>query len=176
MIPVSKPALTGNEMKYVKDCLESTWISSVGGYIGQFEAAFAEFCGTKNAITCCNGTAALHLALAALGVGPGDEVIVPTLTYVATANAVTYCGATPVFVDSEPDAWNMDVGLIESLITDRTRGIIVVHLFGHPADMDPVNALAREKGLFVIEDAAEAHGAEYKGKRAGALADVATFS
>ncbi len=176
MIPVSKPALAGNEMKYVRDCLESTWISSVGGYIEQFESAFAGFCGTEHAITCCNGTAALHLALAALEVGPGDEVLVPALTYVATANAVRYCGATPVFVDSEWDTWNMDTRLVEPLITTRTKGIIAVHLFGHPADMNALNALALEKGLFVIEDAAEAHGAEYNGKRTGALADVGTFS
>jgi perosamine synthetase len=175
-IPVAAPALTGNEKKYVLDCLESTWISSNGKYIERFESAFAEFCGVEHALSCCNGTVALHLALLALGVGPGDEVIVPTLTFVASANAVSYCGARPVFVDSDAETWNMDTNLIEQAITPHTKGIMVVHLYGHPTDMDPVVALARERGLFIIEDAAEAHGAEYKGKRVGAIGDIATFS
>jgi perosamine synthetase len=175
-IPVAAPALVGNEKAYVLDCLESTWISSNGQYIERFESAFAEFCGVKHALSCCNGTVALHLALLALGVGPGDEVIVPTLTFVATANAVTYCGATPVFVDSEPETWNLNPSLLESLITPRTRGIIVVHLYGHPVEMEPVLTIARKHGLFVIEDAAEAHGAEYQGRRVGSLGDIATFS
>jgi perosamine synthetase len=175
-IPVAAPALVGNEKEYVLDCLESTWISSSGKYIERFEAAFAEFCGVKHALSCCNGTVALHLALLALGVGPGDEVIVPTLTYVASANAVAYCGARPVLVDSEPETWNVNPEAILSRITPRTRGIMVVHLYGHPTDMEPVLKLARERGLFVLEDAAEAHGAEYKGRRAGSLGDIATFS
>lgn len=175
-IPVAAPALVGNEKQYVMDCLESNWISSNGQYIQRFEAAFAEFCDVKYALSCCNGTVALHLALLALGVGPGDEVIVPTLTFVATANAVTYCGAWPVFVDSEPQTWNINPALIEQKITSRTKGIIVVHLYGHPVDMDPVLAIARKHGLFVIEDAAEAHGAEYKGRRVGSMGDIATFS
>lgn len=175
-IPVAEPALVGNEKKYVLDCLESTWISSNGKYIQQFEEAFAKFCGVKCALSCCNGTVALHLALLALGVGPGDEVIVPTLTFVATANAVSYCGATPVFVDSEIETWNMDTSLLEDLITPRTKGIVVVHIYGHPVDMDPVLAVARKHGLFVIEDAAEAHGAEYKGRKVGSIGDIATYS
>jgi perosamine synthetase len=112
----------------------------------------------------------------ALGVGPGDEIIVPTLTYVATANAVTYCGARPVFIDSEPETWTLNPSLIEENVTPRTKGIIVVHLYGHPVDMDAVLAVARKHGLFVIEDAAEAHGAKYKGKMIGSLSDIATFS
>lgn len=175
-IPVAEPALVGNEKKYVLDCLESTWISSNGKYIQQFEEAFAKFCGVKCALSCCNGTASLHLALLALGVGPGDEVIVPTLTFVATANAVSYCGATPVFVDSEIETWNMDTSFLEDLITPRTKGIVVVHIYGHPVDMDPVLAVARKHGLFVIEDAAEAHGAEYKGRKVGSIGDIATYS
>lgn len=175
-IPVAEPALVGNEKKYVLDCLESTWISSNGKYIQRFEEAFAEFSGVKCALSCCNGTVALHLALLALDVGPGDEVIVPTLTFVATANAVSYCGATPVFVDSEPETWNMDTSLLEDLITPRTKGIVVVHIYGHPVDMHPVLAVARKHGLFVIEDAAEAHGAEYKGRKVGSIGDIATFS
>jgi perosamine synthetase len=175
-IPVAAPDLSGNEKAYVLDCLDSTWISSSGKYLDRFEAGFAEFCGVRHAVACSNGTTALHLALVALGVGPGDEVIVPTLTFVATANTVMYCGAQPVFVDAEPDTWTIDPAAIEAKITPRTKGIIVVHLFGHPADMDPINALARRHGLFVLEDAAQAHGAEYRGRRAGSLGDIATFS
>ena len=175
-IPVAAPVLDGNEKAYVLDCLESTWISSSGKYLDRFEGAFAEFCGVKHAVSCSNGTTALHLALLALGVGPGDEVIVPTLTFVATANAVTYCGAKPVFVDVEAETWTIDPTLIEAKITPRTKGIMVVHLFGHPADMETIGAVARRHGLFVLEDAAQAHGAECRGRRAGSLGDIATFS
>jgi perosamine synthetase len=175
-IPVAEPALVGNEKEYVVDCLDSTWISSSGQYVGRFERAFAEFCDVKHAMSCCNGTAALHLALLALGVQRGDEVIVPTLTFVATANAVTYCGAAPIFVDSEPETWNLDATLVQERITKRTKGIVAVHLYGHPVDMDPLLEVAHKHGLFVIEDAAEAHGAEYQGRRTGSLGDMATFS
>ena len=175
-IPVAAPALVGREKEYVLDCLETNWISSNGPYIDRFERAFAEFCGVSHGVSCCNGTVALHLALLAYGVDLGDEVIVPTLTYVATANAVAYCGAKPVFVDSESATWNLNPDRLEACITPRTRGIIVVHLYGHPVDMDPVLAVARKHGLFVIEDAAEAHGARYKGRPVGGLGDMATFS
>jgi perosamine synthetase len=175
-IPVAEPALVGNERAYVLDCLDSTWISSRGAYIGRFERAFAEFCRVRHAIACSSGTAALHLALLALGIGPGDEVIVPTLTYVATANAVAYCGARPVFVDSEPATWNIDPEGIEARITPRTRGVIAVHLYGHPADMRAVQAVARRHDLFVLEDAAEALGAVERGRRVGAIGDLAAFS
>ncbi|HEX8294371.1 MAG TPA: DegT/DnrJ/EryC1/StrS aminotransferase family protein, partial [Pyrinomonadaceae bacterium] len=134
-IPVAAPVFAGREKEYVADCMETGWVSSGGKYVELFEAAFAEFCGVRHAVACCNGTAALHVALAALGVGPGDEVIVPTLTFVATANAVTYCGARPVFVDSEPETWNIDPARVEERITPRTRGIVAVHLYGHPADV-----------------------------------------
>jgi len=166
----------GNEKAYVMDCLDSTWISSAGKYVEKFESSFADFCGARHAVSCCNGTVALHLAMVALGLGPGDEVIVPTLTFVATANVVRYCGARPIFVDVEPDSWTMNSALIEEKITARTRGIIVVHLYGHPGDLDPILSLARRHGLFVVEDAAEAHGAEYKDSKVGALADVGAFS
>ena len=175
-IPVAAPMLIGNERAYVTDCLESTWISSCGKYVGRFETAFANFCGVKYALSCCNGTAALHLVLMAFGVGPGDEVIVPTLTFVATANAVTYCGAKPVFVDSDLETWNIDPLLIEKKITPRTKGIIVVHLYGNPCEMDMILEIAHRHSLFVIEDAAEVHGAEYKGRKIGSTADAATFS
>jgi perosamine synthetase len=176
LIPVAAPVLAGREKEYVADCMESGWISSAGKYVELFEAEFAKFCGVRHAVSCCNGTAALHLALAALGVGPGDEVIVPTLTFVATANAVTYCGARPVFADSEPESWNLDPAHVASKITPRTKGIIAVHLYGNPVDMDALRDLASRHGLFLLEDAAEAHGALYKGRRAGSLGDVAAFS
>jgi perosamine synthetase len=175
-IPISNPALVGNELKYVVDCVETSWVSSLGKYVTGFEQAFAQFCGTKYAASCSNGTTALHLALLALGVKPGDEVIVPTLTYVATANAVVYCGAVPKFVDSEPVTWNMDPSRIEELIGPKTKGIIVVHLFGHPVDMDPIMEIAERHGLFVLEDAAESPGAKYKGRTVGSIGHAATFS
>jgi perosamine synthetase len=175
-IPVAAPVLAGREKEYVADCMESGWISSGGKYVERFEAAFAEFCGVRHAVACCNGTVALHAALAALGVGPGDEVIVPTLTFVATANAVTYCGARPVFVDSEPATWNLDPALVEAKVTPRTKGIVAVHLYGHPAEMDALREVAGRRGLFLLEDAAEAHGALYKGRPAGSLGDAAAFS
>jgi perosamine synthetase len=175
-LPVAAPALVGRELEYVTDCLESSWISSSGPYIERFEQAFAEFCGVEHAISCCNGTAALHLALMSLGVGPGDEVIVPTLTYVATANAVRYCGAEPVLVDSQRETWNLDPERLVELITPRTKGIVAVHLYGHPADLDHVLQVAKSHGLFVLEDAAEAHGARYKGHRVGSFGDCAMFS
>ena len=175
-VSISAPMLVGNEKAYVLDCLDSSWISSSGEYVERFESSFADFCEARHAISCCNGTVALHLALVALGVGPGDEVIVPTLTFIATANAVTYCGAKPVFVDVEPDSWTVAASRIQEKITARTRGIIVVHLYGHPCDLDPILSLAGDHNLFVIEDAAEAHGAKYKGRKVGALADIGIFS
>lgn len=175
-IPVAKPFFSGNEKKYVDDCLTSGWISSAGRYIELFEKGFAEFCGAKHAVACCNGTVALHLALVALGVKPGDEVIVPTLTFIATPNAVAYCGAKPVFVDSEPETWNLDPREVEKKITARTKGIVAVHLYGHPAKMDELRKIADRHKLFLLEDAAEAHGAIYKGKTAGSIGDAASFS
>ncbi len=175
-ISVAEPKLQGNERKYVLDCLDSNWISSNGKYIGAFEAAFASFCGVKHAIAANNGTTALHLALVALGLNAGDEVIIPTVTYIATANAVRYCGATPVLVDVCPGTMNIDPMQLEQHITPRTRGIIPVHLYGHPADMAPLTEIARKHGLWVLEDAAEAHGAEVAGRRVGSLTECATFS
>jgi len=175
-IPVAVPSLKGNEKKYVEQCLDSTWISSAGEFIGRFEQSFAEFCNVRHAVAINNGTTAIHLALVALGIGDGDEVLIPTLTYIATANAVAYCNAKPVLVDSEPGTMNMDAAQLEAKITPRTKAIIVVHLYGHPVDMDPVMDVARRHGLKVIEDAAEAHGAEYNGKRVGGIGDCATFS
>lgn len=175
-IPVAAPVLSGREKEYVLDCLDSNWISSAGKYIEKFETAFAEYCGVRHAIACCNGTVALHLALLALGVKPGDEVIVPSLTFIATANAVVYCGARPVFADVDRETWNIDPHDVERKVTERTSGVIAVHLYGHPADMDAIRELAARHNLFVIEDAAEAHGAQYRGKTSGALGTAGTFS
>ena len=175
-IPVASVVLGEAEKRYVMDCLDTSWISSSGKYLSDFQTRFAEFCDVRHAIGVANGTVALHAALLACGVGPGDEVIVPTLTYIATANAVRHCGATPIFVDSEPRTLNMDPSRIAERVTSRTKGIIAVHLYGHPADMDAINAIAKSFGLFVIEDAAEAHGALYKGRKVGSLSEMATFS
>lgn len=175
-ISVAAPLLCGNEEQYVLECLRTNWISSNGRFIPAFEEAFAAFCGAPCAIACNNGTSALHLVLLAADIGPGDEVIVPTLTYVACANAVRYVGATPVFVDCDPRTMNLVPHLVEQRITPRTRAIMAVHLYGHPAEMDELTTLARRHNLFLIEDAAEAHGALYRGRPVGTLADVAAFS
>lgn len=175
-LPISAPALVGNELQYVMQCMESTWISSRGEFGEAFEAKFAALCGVSHAVALCNGTAALHVALLALGVSPGDEVIVPSLTYVATASAVSYCAAKPVFVDSEAATWNLDPRAVEAAVTPRTVGIVAVHLYGHPADMDALRAIAGRRGLFLLEDAAQAHGARYRGKPVGSLGDAGVFS
>jgi perosamine synthetase len=175
-ISVAAPLIGENEKRYVAECLDSTWISSNGKYISRFEQDFARFCGVRHAIATNNGTTALHLALVALGIGPGDEVIVPTLSFVATANAVRYCGATAALIDCDRETLNIDCDAIEKKITHRTRAIMPVHLYGHPADMDPILALSRKYGLHVVEDAAEAHGAKYKGNLTGSIGTCATFS
>lgn len=175
-LPMASPTFPGNELRYVTECVLKNWISSQGRFVTEFESAFAKFCGVKHGIAVSNGTVALHLALVLAGVGPGDEVIVPTLTFIATANAVRYTGAVPVFVDSEPGTWGMDAEEAERAITPRTKAIIPVHLYGHPVDMDRINALAVKHNLIVIEDAAEAHGAAYKGKKVGSLGDIGCFS
>jgi perosamine synthetase len=175
-LSVAEPVLDGREREYVLACLDSTWISSNGEFIERFERAFAEHCGVEHAISCSNGTVALHLALVGLGLGQGDEVICPTLTYVASTNCVIYCGATPVFVDSEPSTWNMDPEAVARKVTERTRAIIAVHLYGHPVDIDPLREIAAAHDLWLIEDAAEALDAKYRGRTVGSLGDVATFS
>lgn len=176
MIPVAIPDLSGLEKQYVQEALDSTWISSSGAFLDRFESEFASLCQVKHSLAVCNGTVALHLALLALDVRPGDEVLVPSLTYIATANAVRYMGAVPVFVDVDPDTWCLDPSRLEDAITARTKGIIAVHLYGHPADMDQINHIAGVHGLWVVEDAAEAHMAEYKGRRVGSMSSIATFS
>jgi len=176
IIPVCQPTLSGNELKYITDAVETNWISSAGSYIPRFEELFAEKMGARYGIACINGTVALHLALATLGLQAGDEVIIPTFTMIATANAATYLGARPVLVDSEPYTWNMDLTQVEDAITPRTKAIALVHTYGHPVDMDMLNEIAARHGIFVLEDAAEAHGAVYKGRPVGSLGDAASFS
>lgn len=176
MIPVCTPYLAGNEKKYVNDCLKTNWISSAGKYVDLFEERFSRYCGRPHGIATTNGTTALHLAVAACGIGPGDEVVMPAFTIASTAFAVIYCGAKPVFVDCEPDTWNIDPEKIEKKITKRTKAIMPVHIYGHPCDMNTIGAIARKHKLFIIEDAAEAHGAEYNGKKAGGIGNVSCFS
>lgn len=175
-IPVAEPSIGEEEMANVKAAVESGWVSSLGEYIPQFEDAFATYCGVKYGVATSSGTTALHLALVALRIGKGDEVIIPSLTFIATANTVTFTGATPVCVDSHPKYWCINPEGIESKITRRTRAIIPVHLYGHPCDMKPIMEVAQAHHLYVIEDAAEAHGAEYCGERVGSFGHIACFS
>ena len=176
MIPVCVPLLGEKELEYVTDCIKTNWISSKGKYVAEFEEKFAKYCGCKYGITTTSGTTALHLALASLNINKGDEVIIPSSTMIATAFAVIYCGAKPVLVDAEPETWNMDVGKIEEKVTERTKAIMPVHIYGHPCNMDSIMELASEHDLYVVEDAAEAHGAEYKGRKAGGIGDIGCFS
>ena len=175
-IPISQPSITQLEIDYVTDAIKSGWVSSLGEYINKFESEFASFCGTKHAIAVSNATVGLHLALVALGIKCDDEVIIPDLTFVATGNAVKYVGAKPVIVDVDKESLCIDAGSILQSITKKTKAIIPVHLYGHPANMEAINKIAKDHGLFVIEDAAEAHGAETNGKRVGCFGDVAVFS
>lgn len=175
-IPVAEPIIGEEELNAVVKTLRSGWISSIGENILEFEDKFAKYCGTKYGIATSNGTAALHLCLIAAGVGPGDEVIVPSMTFVATANVVVYTGAKPVFVDSELETWNIDPEKIESKINTKTKAIIPVHLYGHPANMGQILSIARKYSLSVYEDAAEAHGATFNNKRVGSLGNAGCFS
>lgn len=175
-VPVNTPLLAGNEKKYVLECLETGWISSEGPFVAKFEEAFAKRVGRVHGISCANGSVALDMAVAALKIGPGDEVIMPSFTIISPAASVVRAGAVPVFVDSDPVTWNMDVNQIEPMITAKTKAIIVVHIYGLPVDMDPVLKLASKHGLAIIEDAAEMHGQTYKGRPCGSFGDISTFS
>lgn len=175
-IPVSRPLLNGNELRYVTECVETNWISSIGPFVSRFEESFARWCGAPYGVATSSGTTALHLLLAALRIGPGDEVIVPDLTFVATANAVRYCGATPVFVDCDPRLMVLDPQKAADRITPRTKAIFAVHLYGHPVEMGPLREIAASHGVLVLEDAAEAHGAEYLGSKVGGLGHASVFS
>lgn len=176
MIPVFNPSIGEEELNNVIDAIKTNWISSKGEYIKKFEDKFAEYCGVKYGIAVTNGTAALHLALATLGIKKGDEVILPNFTMISSALAVYYTGATPVFVDAEEETGNINVRKIEEKITSRTKAIMPVHIYGHPCDMDEINEITRKYNLYVVEDAAEAHGAEYKRKKCGSLSDIGCFS
>jgi perosamine synthetase len=175
-IPIAKPSLIGNEINYVNDCLKTNWISSIGDYIEKFENEFAKYVDINYATTCSNGTVAIHLALMALDIKNGDEIIVPTFTYIASVNAIKYCNATPIFVDSEIETWNLDLKKIEEAITSKTKAILAVHLYGNPINMDILMKIANKHNLFVIEDCAEAHGAKYKNKSVGSFGIISTFS
>lgn len=175
-IPVCEPYLNGNEVKYVTEAVSTGWISSSGKYVTDFEKAFAEYCGMKYGVAVCNGTVAIHLALSALGIGKGDEVIIPSFTMIATAYAVCYVGAMPVFVDVDKETWNIDVSKIEGKITARTKAIIPVHIFGNPCNMDAIAEIAKKHNLYIVEDAAEAHGAEFRGKKVGSFSSIGCFS
>lgn len=175
-LPVYQPDLSGNERAYVLECLDSTWISSKGHFIGAFEAAFADYVGAAHAVSVCNGTVALHLALVALGIGPGDEVLVPTLTYVASVNAIHYVGATPVFVDALADTWQIDPAAARRALTPRTRALVAVHLYAGACALHELRALCDEAGLLLVEDCAEAIGTRHDTRHVGTVGAIATFS
>ncbi len=175
-IPVNEPVISKEAKKNVHQALETGWLSSAGPFVKQFETDFAKYLGVKHGISVVNGTAALHVALLALGIGKGDEVIVPAFTMGSTWLAILYTGATPVFVDCELETFNIDVSKIEKKITNKTKAILPVHLYGHSSDMDAINKIAAKHKLYVIEDAAEAHGGEYKGKRCGSMSNISCFS
>jgi len=176
MIPVYNLSVGEEELNNVVEAIKTNWISSSGKFVSEFESKFAEYCGVKYGVAVTNGTSALHLALLSLGIKPGDEVIIPNFTMMATALAVYYIGAKPVFVDCQEDTGNIDVSKIEKKITERTKAIMPVHIYGHPCDMDELNEIAERHNLVVVEDAAEAHGAEYKGQRCGSLSEIGCFS
>jgi perosamine synthetase len=175
-IPVSEPLLDGNEKKYLIQCIDTGWISSEGPFVKQFETEFAKRVEREFGIAVSNGSVALTTAVAALGIGEGDEVILPTLTIISCADAIVRAGATPVVVDCDPLSWNMDPQLIESRITSATKAIMIVHIYGLPVDMDPIMKLAKKHGLKIIEDAAQMHGQTYRGKPCGSFGDISTFS
>jgi len=175
-VPVNEPLLNGNEKKYLNQCIDTGWISSEGPFVSQFEDRFAKIVNRKYAVAVCNGTAAIDLAIDALEIGPGDEVILPTFTIISCITQIIRVGAVPVLVDSEPTTWNMDVSAIESCITSRTKAIMLIHIYGLPADVAPVLKLAARYGLKVIEDAAEMHGQTYNNQPCGSFGDISTFS
>ena len=175
-IPVCAPKIGEREIELVSECIRSSWISHLSDYVIQFEKKFANYCDSEYGVATNSGTTALHLAVATLKIKKDDEVIIPTFTMIATPNSISYTGAKPVLVDSEKECWNIDVNKIEEKITDKTKGIMPVHTYGHPCDMDPIRKIAKKYGLYIIEDAAEAHGAEYKGKKAGSFGDLNCFS
>ena len=176
VVPVNEPLIADEEKKLVMECLETGWISSSGRFIEEFEKKFAEYCQCQFGVTTTNGTTAIHLALKSLDIGPGDEILVPSFTMAGSVYPIVQCGASPVFVDSEMETYNISFSDILKKLSSKTKAILVVHIYGHPVDMDPIMELAKERKLWVIEDAAEAHGALYKGKKAGSIGDIGCFS
>jgi len=182
MIPVNEPLFLGNEKQYLNECIDTGWVSSEGPFVKKFEQSFASYLGLSHGVSVCNGTAAVETALYAVGVGPGDEVIMPSFTIISCVAACLRLGAKPVLVDIEPVTWNMDVRQIESKVTKNTKAIMAVHIYGHPVDMDPVFEVAEKHNLKIVEDAAEVHGAEYYSQKkdawlkCGSMGDVAAFS
>jgi perosamine synthetase len=176
MIPVCVPLLGKKELEYVVDCIKTNWISSKGKYVEEFENKFAKYCNCKYGVSTTSGTTAIHLALASIGLKKGDEVIVPAFTMISSVFPIVYCGAKPVLVDAESETWNMNTDQIEEKINDRTKAIMPVHIYGHPCNMDNIVKLAEEYDLYIVEDAAEAHGAEYNGKKTGGLGGIGCFS
>lgn len=176
VIPVCEPVFDGNEAKYVAECVATGWVSSVGKYVNQFEEMFSAYCGVPYGVACSSGTTALHLAMVALGIGDGDEVIIPDFTLIVSANTVIQTGAKPVLVDVDPQTWCIDATKIEEKITPRTKAISVVHMYGHPCDMVAICEIAKRHNLYVIEDCAEAHGSEVNGQKVGSWGDVGCFS
>jgi perosamine synthetase len=176
MIPVSEPLLDGNEKRYLVECISTGWISSEGPFVRKLEEGFAARVGRRHGVAVCNGSVALDVAIAALDIGPGDEVILPSFTIISCAAAIVRAGATPVLVDCEGDTWNTTADRIADRVTPRTKAIMIVHIYGLPVDMEPVLALAQQHGLRIIEDAAEMHGQTYKGRPCGSFGDVSTFS
>ncbi|HLO90441.1 MAG TPA: DegT/DnrJ/EryC1/StrS family aminotransferase [Lentimicrobium sp.] len=174
--PVYQPSLRGNERKYLNDCIDTNWLTWQGQYIKRFEKKFANYIGVEYSSTTSNGTVALHLALLALGVGIDDEVIVPTLTYIASANAVVYCGAKPVFCDVDPVTWQLDPLEVRKKITPHTKAIMAVHVYGHPCEMDELKDIAIEFNLAIVEDCAESFGSKFKGRYTGTIGDIGVFS
>lgn len=176
MLSVNQPLLNGREKELLLECIDTGWISSEGPFVEEFEREFASYIGVDHGVAVCNGTAALETALFAAGIKEGDEVIMPCFTIISCALAAIRLGAIPVLIDAEPDTWNMDVTQVESRITPRTKAVMPVHIYGHPVDMDPILKIARKYNLIVIEDAAEVHGAEYKGHKCGSFGNIACFS
>ena len=175
-VPVNTPLLSGNEEQYLRECIQTGWISSEGPFIKRFEDEFAAYTDRMYGIAVSNGSAALDIAVKALGIGPGDEVIMPAFTIISPAQSIVTAGAVPVLIDSDPQTWNMDVNLVEAKITKKTKAILVVHIYGLPVDMDPILDLCKKYKLFLIEDAAEMHGQTYKGRKCGSFGDISIFS
>ena len=174
MIPIAAPSLSPLESRYVREAIESGWVSSRGPFVGRFEQTFASFCGVRHGVACASGTTALHLILAALGLGPGDEVVVPAFTMIGTVNPVLYVGATPVVADADPGTWNVTPESVRAALSDRTKAIVVTHVYGLPVDVSAVRAAAG--GIPIVEDAAEAHGARVRGRSVSALGRAAAYS